>query len=136
MRKTTASADRLSDLEITTCILRRSPARSCSSVRTWWSSAVAIAAGVLLVLGLSAAAGCEDDKPYEATCEEQIQKEIDCGFIEVDDFDLWVDGCEEDRGLDLFDCQRGCNVDQSCGDYECCFQKCAGCEVEDTCTEC
>lgn len=128
MRKTTFSADRLSDLEITTCILRRSPARSssrsCSRSSTWWSSTAAIAAGVLLVLGLSAAAGCEDDKPYKATCEEQAQQAVDCGDIEPESFDSEVEFCENAAGLELYDCVSGCDVDLSCDDYDCCWLKC------------
>jgi hypothetical protein len=125
MQKTTFSADRLSDLEITTCILRRSPARSCSSSSTWWSSTAAIAAGVLLVLGLSAAAGCDEDKPYEATCEEQAQHEIDCGVYDDESFDFLVEQCENAAGLETYDCYSKCDVDLSCDDYDCCQAKCA-----------
>ena len=133
MEKSTFSADRLSDLEITTCILRRSPtrssSRSCSRSSTWWSSTAAIAAGVLLVLGLSAAAACDDDKPYKATCEEQVQKDIDCGVYDADevtddDFDGLVELCENAQGLETFDCYTECDVDLSCDDYDCCQAKC------------
>jgi hypothetical protein len=125
MRKTTFSADRLSDPEITTCILRRPAPRSCSSSSTWWSSAAAIAAGVVLLVLTAAAAGCDEDKPYEATCEEQAQQAIDCDGYDEESFDFLVEQCENAAGLETYDCYSKCDVDLSCDDYDCCQAKCA-----------
>ena len=131
MRKTTVPADRLSDLEITTCILRRSPARSssrsCSRSSTWWSSTAAIAAGVLLVLGLSAAAACDDSNdPELATCEEYGEKVHDCH----EDLDAAgvAETCEEDlaAGHPLFECYLACDLDTDCDNFQCCTDACAG----------
>jgi hypothetical protein len=101
MRKTTFSADRLSDLEITTCILRRpaprSSSRSCSSSSTWWSSTAAIAAGVVLLVLAAAASGCLSDGEMDGDGDADTDTDDrDCETFAEFYCECWPDDCQVD----------------------------------------
>ena len=102
-------------------------------MRTWWSSTAAIAAGVLLVLGLSAAAACDHDGGLEAAdtdtgerdCEEMDEHYCECY---PDDCQEWLagsahDSCEEDV-YGWWECAWACDEIEACESWDDCVGEC------------
>ena len=130
MQKRGCSAERLSDPEITTCILRHpapaAAARSSSRRSSWSTRAAPIGVALLLVLGVAAAAAGDDSSGSSpATCEEKGEKFVDCGLSDSPWSDDEIASCEDDASWsDYYSCQLECDVEASCEDYECCLEIC------------
>lgn len=72
---------------------------------------------------------CEDNKQEEvATCEEWAERLVECGIVDGEPEDH-VDSCEDEdpNGLSTpIACQRHCDWDTTCEEWECCRDECSG----------
>ena len=104
-------------LPMSSYLLRRPGAAYLSASPAWRSSARISTAPlllVLLVLGLSAAAACEDEKAKQTPCERLSESVCNCKFDgPCDDWaDYFIDACE--YNLDGVLCDEACQETERC----------------------